>query len=242
MEKYKERTYRNLIKKNDLIKYRVVVKETDLHVHSIIPLEDITRELVLEYRGYLENYIKRYPSFAKTLVPWEINEPVHIIVSEMSESSKKAGVGPMASVAGAIAEHVGYGILPYSPQVIVENGGDIFLKLDNPATVGIFAGDSPLSLHIGLKINSINKPMAVCTSSGKVGPSLSFGKADAVCVVSHSCSLADSCATAIGNMVKSKKDIDKAIRSGKNINGIIGIVIIIDDKLGAWGDLEIVPI
>jgi len=148
----------------------------------------------------------------------------------------------MASVAGVIAEYVGRRLLPYSDEVIIENGGDIFVKKNSAVTVAVFAGKSPLSLKIGLRIDPCGLPIALCTSSGTVGHSLSFGKADAVCVISRSCALADAAATSVGNQVKSKHDIENALEFGKSIPGVTGLLIIIGDKLGAWGDLEIVPI
>ena len=100
----------------------------------------------------------------------------------------------MAAVAGAIAEHVGGDLLSYTEEVIIENGGDVFIKTHGPVTVGVFAGNSPLSLRIGLRLNSMEAPLSVCTSSGTVGHSLSFGKADAVSVIARSCALADAAA------------------------------------------------
>jgi len=240
--KSQKRTYRNLVLKDHLVDFRVTVKETDLFIQALKPLEDITRELILENRGYIENYINRYPEFAHTLKPWRVQGPESRIVNEMALAGEKAGVGPMAAVAGAIAEHVGSGLLKHSDEVVVENGGDVFLRLDNPVTIGIFAGKSPLSLRMGICVESREKPISICTSSGTVGHSLSMGKADAVCVVSDSCSLADAAATSIGNRVTSKARIQPAIDFGKHIEGVRGIVVIIDDDVGIWGDLEVVPL
>jgi uncharacterized protein len=240
--KSQKRSYRNLISKADLVAFRVTVKETDLFVQASVPLEDITRELVLEKRGYIENYIRRYPEFARTLEPWRVSSFEPVIIGDMAVAGEKAGVGPMAAVAGAIAEHVGIDLLQYSREVVVENGGDIFLKSDVPVIVGIFAGKSRLSLRMGLRIESAGKPISICTSSGTVGHSLSLGKADAVCVVSESCCLADAAATSIGNRVKSKAHIQQAVDFGKLIEGVKGIVVIIEDEVGIWGDLKVVPL
>jgi len=213
MKIYQDRSYRNLLHKDNLISFSVVVKETDLFVHALKSLKDITKELILKHRGYIEAYIKRYP-----------------------------GVGPMAAVAGAIAEHVGVDLLSHTDEVIVENGGDIFIKTSVPVTIGIFAGTSRLSMRIGLRIDSLEKPFSVCTSSGTVGHSLSLGKADAVCVVSDSCSLADAAATSICNKIKTKAHIQSAIDFGKNIEGVNGIFVIMDDEIGMWGELEVVQL
>jgi len=125
---HKSRTYRNLVKKNDLVSFNVVVKETDLFIHAGEILADKTTELVLKYRGYIESYINRYPEFEKTLKPWQINGPAPGIVRDMVNAGNKAGIGPMAAVAGAIAEYVGLDLLSSSDEVVVENGGDIFFK------------------------------------------------------------------------------------------------------------------
>ena len=239
---YQERTYRNLVGIDSLVSFNIVVQETDLLIHASRALEKIAGDLVLKERGFIENYIGIYPEFRKTLVPWHIDKPAPLIVSEMASAGQKAGVGPMAAVAGAVAEQVGKALLSYSDEVVVENGGDIFIKTGKPLKIGIFAADSPLSLKTGLLIDSSKKPAAVCTSSGTVGHSLSFGKADAVCIVSDSCSLADAAATSVGNRVRAKKDIGKAIEFGKSIEGVTGIVIIIGDAAGFWGDIEVVSL
>jgi ApbE superfamily uncharacterized protein (UPF0280 family) len=239
---YEERTYRNLIKSSRLQTFTVVVQETDLCVHARTNLEDITKELVLEYRGYLEAYIRKNPDFARTMQPWRLNGPAPNIVDTMVRAGEKAGVGPMASVAGAIAESVGRDLLGHTDEVIVENGGDIFLKTSEPITIGIYAGNSPLSLKLGLRVDSSEAPLAVCTSSGTVGHSLSLGKADAVCVVSDSCPLADAVATSIGNLIQTKRDIQQAVETGKLINGIKGLAIILDDDIGLWGELDLAPL
>ncbi len=93
---------------------------------------------------------------------------------------------------------------------------------------------------MGLRVDPGKKPLSVCTSSGTVGHSLSFGKADAVCVLSRSCSLADAAATSIGNQITSKAHIGSAIDFGKNIRGVGGIVVIVGGEIGMWGELEVV--
>jgi len=237
---YQKRSYRKLSARENLVAFRVVVKETDLFVHAVKPLEELTRELILKHRGVIEAYIKRYPEFVKTLKPWHVSGPAPIIINDMASAGEKAGVGPMAAVAGAIAEHVGIDLLMHTDEVVVENGGDIFFKTNGPVTIGIFAGKSSVSLGMGLRVDPGEKPLAVCTSSGTVGHSLSLGKADAVCVLSDSCPLADAAATSIGNQIKSKTHIGSAIDFGKNIQGIDGIVVIMGDNIGMWGELEVV--
>ena len=211
-------------------------------VSASIPLKSKARELILTHRGYLEAYIDQYPDFLRTLKPWRISGPAPAIVREMALAGEKAGVGPMAAVAGAISEAVGTGLLQVSSEVIVENGGDTFFKTQTPVLVGIYAGNSPLSLKVGLKVDSTSHPVSLCTSSGTVGHSLSFGKADAVCVMSDSCALADAVATAVGNRVRSARDISNAIHFGKSIPGVSGLVVIVGKDMGLWGSLEVIPL
>jgi len=239
---HQERTYRNLIDSSELIPYRVVVKETDLMVYSETKLVNETKELVLEQRGYVEAFINSHPEFATALVPWPYDGPAPGIIVNMLNAARNAGVGPMAAIAGAIAEQVGHGLLNRTNQVMVENGGDVYIKMSSSVTVGIFAGKSPLSLRVGLRLKTDLKPQAVCTSSGSIGHSLSFGKADAVCVVADSCANADAAATAIGNLIKSPADIESAIKAGRNMGELIGIVVILGEKMGMWGDLEVVSL
>jgi uncharacterized protein len=217
----------------------VAVKETDLAIYAERNLEKEALDSVLRHRGYLEAYIERYPEFAEILTPWRSPGPAAEIVRDMANASALAGVGPMAAVAGAVAERVGRDLLAYSSEVVVENGGDVFIKTSRPATVGIFAGNSPLSLKIGVRIDTGGKPAGVCTSSGTVGHSLSKGRADAVCVIAESCALADAVATAAGNLVSSPSDIAQGVEAAKRIQGVRAVVVIVKDRIGAWGDVEL---
>lgn len=239
---FEERFYRGGAQKKGLVAYHTVVQETDLHIQARQEDQELTRDLIIKHRGYLENYIKRYPAFTKALKPWPMKGFPPRMVRDMISAAKAVNVGPMAAVAGVIAEYVGKDLLNHSPEIIVENGGDTFIKVDEPITVGIYAGNSPLSLKIGLRLNTTDRPLSVCTSSGTVGHSKSFGVADAVCVVSSSGALADAAATAMGNILTSKDRIQKAIDLGRDRKGIHGVVVIIGDSLGIWGDLEIVPL
>ena len=146
----------------------------------------------------------------------------------------------MAAVAGAIAEAVGKDLLSFSSEVIVENGGDIFLKILKKRLVGIYAGQSPFTGKIALEIKPKETPLGICTSSASTGHSLSLGSADAVIALSPSSALADAVATAVGNKVKGTEDIPGAIEKAQAIKGLHGIVIIQGGKIGVWGKVKIV--
>jgi hypothetical protein len=239
---YEERTYRNLVKTDDLLKFEVMVKETDLLVRAKKDLSRETREAVLTYRHQIEAYIAAHPEFARSLVPLDEDPYAPRIVQEMIQSSRCANVGPMAAVAGAVAEFVSKGLLELSEEVIVENGGDIYMATCKTRTIGIYAGDSPLSLKVGILVQAEDSPLGICTSSGTVGPSLSFGTADAICILSKSAALADAAATAVGNKVKTKRNIEAGLETGKNIEGVLGTLIIIGDRMGVWGNIQLVQL
>ena len=236
---YEERTYRNLVKTDDLVKFEVVVKETDLLIRAERNLSRETRESILKYRHQLETYIAMNPTFRENLVPVKDDPYAPEIVREMVRTSRLANVGPMAAVAGAMAESVSKDLLPFSKEVMVENGGDIYLVTSKERIIGIYAGASPLSLKIGIVLGPEETPLGVCTSSGTVGPSLSFGKADAVCILSKSAALADAAATAVGNIVQEKKDIERGLEKGKEIEGVLGTLIIVKEKMGVWGNVRL---
>ncbi len=239
---YEKRTYRDVVKTDDLVKFEVIVKETDLLVRTERDLSKETRESVLKYRHQLETYIATNPGFQQSLVPLPEDPYAPEIVKEMFRTSQRAGVGPMATVAGAMADLVSKDLLSLSRQVIVENGGDIYLASSRERIIGIYAGGSPLSLKIGIVISPDETPLGVCTSSGTVGPSLSFGKANAVCILSKSASLADAAATAVGNVVKGKKDIPLGLGRAREIEGVLGTLIIVEEKMGVWGKIRLTRI
>jgi len=239
---YQERSYRNLLPDHGLFSFQVAVKETDLYIKATQNLREMARQAIIHHRFQLEQYISKHPDFFRSLVPLPPDEFAPPIVRDMLQAAHSAGVGPMAAVAGAMAESVGKDLLANSAEVIVENGGDIFIYSARELKVGIFAGKSPLSFRVGLKIPAANHGWGVCTSSGIVGPSLSFGRADAVCVLAPSASLADAAATAVGNLVGSSADLPKGLEKAQTIPGLTGVVIIIGDKLGAWGEVELAEI
>ena len=236
---YEPKTYRHWVKGKDLVPFNVTIKETDLYVRASKNLKSKARKLVIKYREALERYIERHPSFLTSLEPLSVGDDAPQIVKSMAESARKAGVGPMASVAGAIAEFVGKELLAFSPEVIVENGGDIYLKSLRERTIGIYAGKSPLSGKLGLEIKGQDTPLGICTSSGTVGHSLSYGEADAVIVLSESATLADAAATAIGNLIIQPNDIPSGIEFAQGIEGLKGVLIIKGDKMGLWGKVKI---
>ena len=237
---YKERSYRTDLAVKDLLSYEVKYETTDLFVMTD---KNYSKEIFKEIRSLrndIINYSKHDEEFLKSLVPVQIKNKAPLIIKRMALASKEAGVGPMASVAGGIAEFIGRKILPRSKQLVIENGGDIFIKIDHDLIFRVFAGHKSPFEGLRIKIKRSNMPLGICTSSGRIGPSLSLGDADAACVISKDVFLADACATAAANMVKKDTDIKKALDYTRSVKGILGAVIIRNEKIGIWGILEII--
>ncbi|HKK96269.1 MAG TPA: UPF0280 family protein [Anaerovoracaceae bacterium] len=237
---YEERFYREKHKSNDLINYQLLIEESDLMISSDIDVKTQAEEALFDIRNRIKKACSEIEGFKTSLIPINhtSNDPM---INQMIKASEKANVGPMAAVAGTVSEYVVKNVLNNSncSQIIVENGGDIYINSNVARKILIYAGDSPFSNKIGLKIDKDLMPIGVCTSAGKVGHSLSFGQSDAALVISKNTSLADATATAIGNLVKEADDINKALEFGKNIDGILGILVILEDKLGIWGQIEL---
>jgi ApbE superfamily uncharacterized protein (UPF0280 family) len=237
---YEPRLYRQIHNPKGLVSFQVGVKETDLYISAISNLEKEAKEAIIECRESLENYIANKCEFLISLNPLPLHNDLPLAVRIMTESTRKVGVGPMAAVAGVIAELVGKELLKYSPEVIVENGGDIFIKTDISRIISIYSGEnSPFKDKLAIEIDPSDSPLGICTSSGTVGHSLSFGKADSVTVISKDTGLADAAATAIGNIIQSPDDFENAIEKGKSITGLDGLILVKGDKLAVWGKVKL---
>lgn len=238
---YSERTYR-LREQSGLVSSFVKLVETDLHILAPVNVEDEALRLVAGVRRQIESYIREHGEFVRSLAPLPMDESAPEAVREMILAGQKAGVGPMAAVAGVIAEAVGKGLIAGGTRdLIVENGGDIFIARETECTIAVFAGQSSLSNRVGIRLAPGQMPLGVCCSSGSIGHSLSLGKADAVVAVARSTALADAAATRLGNEVDTTPgSVERALGVAREIRGMSGAVIIQGKNLGAWGDIELV--
>ncbi len=239
MKGYAERFYRDFSPSGRWVSFRVKAETSDLFIRAERDLTDNVRPLLEELRGDILRHIEIRPDFLTSLDPLEGGDGEAEVIRRMYEASRRAGVGPMAAVAGAIAECLGEALSPLSRELIIENGGDIWLRLEEPAAISIYAGLSRFSGKLGLRVRPEQTPLGLCTSSGRVGHSLSLGRADAATVLSRSASLADAVATAAGNRVRSEKDIAPALEWAREIPEVTGVLILLGDSLGALGDIEL---
>lgn len=239
-DKYQRRFYRGWITGRDLYSIQIGIKDTNLQVRTDKPVDRrLFKKKIGRYRWQIENYISKDSRFLTSLKPIAVELRAPLIVKEMSRAAKKANVGPMAAVAGAIAQFLGRDLLRSGYRdVIIENGGDIFLKITKPRLVGIYAGRSNLWNRLSLKIKPADTPIGICASSGTIGHSLSFGCADNVVILAKNTALADAAATACANLVQSPEQLSNALDFAKSIKGVLGVVIIINRHLVSWGKIE----
>jgi ApbE superfamily uncharacterized protein (UPF0280 family) len=247
---YCERSYRSTAGFTGL-SFTVQVEESDLWINIIQPglknadLQSLAYERLLHYRTQLTAFLQRYPDWGTSLIPVAADDYsfAPTLLQVMMAAAEKAGVGPMAAVAGALSEAVGRDLQSAAAEVVIENGGDIFLAGRREYRLAIFAGSSPLSGRVGLKlVKSSPFCCGVCTSSGRVGHSLSFGRADAVTIVGDDCALADAVATAMANRVQQKSDLAQVMEKALAIDGVTGAVAIYKDGLAVGGQVELVEL
>ena len=197
----------------------------------------VAQKAVLRIRNDIEGYILQHSEFATTHKPINAAADSPEIVKQMCLACERVNVGPMASVAGAVAHSALIDILNAgASEAVVDNGGDIALFITEPIHVGIFPGYRS-TRNLAFRVLPLETPIGICTSSGTVGPSFSYGNTDAAIVISEDVLLADAAATALGNQVKSDSDIENAFQILDDVHDIEGAMIILGDKIGTWGTL-----
>ncbi|MCX6672317.1 MAG: UPF0280 family protein [Methanothrix sp.] len=198
---------------------------------------DAARESIRVQRAYLENFIRIDPFFQITLEPYDLGEDdAPRIVKQMIEKSAVFGIGPMAAVAGAIAGFAVQAMMDEgATYAVVDNGGDICILNDQPIVVGIYAGSSPIR-DLAFQLAARDKPLGICTSSGTVGPSISFGCADAAAVIAQDVALADAAATALGNAVTAEGPLQECFPAIDQ-PGIDGALVIRGERMALWKEL-----
>ncbi|MEP5681252.1 MAG: UPF0280 family protein [Anderseniella sp.] len=233
--------YRSRYHASELKRVSLCEEQSNLVVATTNDAKAAAEKSLLANRRELKSHIANNPDFLTSLVPVALDQPSDCpeIVRRMTDASAKADVGPMAAVAGAIADVVGRSLLSNNTEVIIENGGDIFCRVSKKRVVGIYTQNSAQSIPLGIVVRPEDGVQGICTSAGRNGGSLSFGMADACCIVADTAALADATATAAGNLVKSTADMDAALEFAMSIKGVRGAIIIAKDRIGARGDIEV---
>ncbi|MDP3564145.1 MAG: UPF0280 family protein [Methanoregula sp.] len=207
--------------------FATILADTPEHIEA-------AKSGMLAARQVLEAYIARDPFFSTTFDP-QIPDSDDLIITRMAGATRTAGVGPMAAVAGAIA-WAGLEAMQEAGALfgVIDNGGDIALICDRNVRVGVHAGEAALSNRIAFVVPPQDSVLGICTSSATVGPSISFGVADAVTIFSRDVALADAWATAVCNEIRPE---NISVLDRINPNDVRGIFAIMGDRHIRWGNL-----
>jgi ApbE superfamily uncharacterized protein (UPF0280 family) len=221
------------IKEHFQLRETIVTIAADRQAHI-----EAAKEAIRTHRAALETFILSDPYFQLTLEPYECPENAPEVVKRMVKAGNTMGIGPMSAVAGTISALAVEAMVETGARyAIVDNGGDIALINNRPVVVGIYAGQSSVK-NLGLVFEPRDSITGVCTSAGTVGPSISFGMADAAAVFSDNVSLADAAATALGNEVGTgKESVEASFKAIKGIPGIKGALVIQGEYIGVWGQI-----
>ncbi|UCC97087.1 MAG: UPF0280 family protein [Phycisphaerales bacterium] len=220
-----KRSYRTFIHKG--ASYRICCDAFDA----------VTAEIV-HRRRMLEDYIALHPEFGRSFEPMNLLDNAPPIAQHMAHAARLVGVGPMAAVAGAMAQCAAEaGLEAGAKEVIVDNGGDIYLNTTKSVIIGLNSGGAGLADRLAFSLGPDDTPLAICSSSGRMGHSTSLGQCDLATVVSKDAALADAAATRAANLVKTASDVDAALEQIAAIEGIDGVMIVKDARVGLAGQL-----
>jgi len=231
--------YRSSIRHREKYNWRVIYKYSDLLISCNGDVRRKVKNLVLEVYDLVESFIEREPSFKKSLSPVKVRDDYPSIIKKMCRKTAVFNVGPMAAVAGAVCDYIASGLTGECSRLIIENGGDVYIRSNRDVSAGVYLKDKNFKDKIYLKIKSEDTPCGLCSSSGIFGHSLSMGSADLVVALSRSIISADGAATSIANMVKENTDINGIIEHYSEIKEISGILIVKDENIGIWGNIEL---
>jgi hypothetical protein len=199
---------------------------------------DVVAAEIVRQRQILGDYIRRQPEFQSSLTPVELLADAPPIARRMAGAARRAGVGPMAAVAGAVAQCAAEAaVAAGADEAIVDNGGDIFLKAVEPVVIRLGTGTASLGDRLAFLLEPGATPIAICSSSGKMGHSFSFGRCDLATIVAQDGALADAVATQAGNLVQTVDDVDAALERIARIPGVDGVLLVKDDRIGLAGRL-----
>ncbi len=221
--------------------FQVLLAESDLQVLATKDLAHSMLQSLGKLHADLRTWMSLYPQFRSSLEPLPIPTNAPDIVRRMYIAAQCVGVGPFAAVAGCVAQIIAELHAHESSELIVENGGDVYLYSQKERVVGILS-DPEQNASLGLLLHKEDFPVALCSSSATIGHSLSLGQGELALVRAKDAALADALATALGNRLRTAKDIQSVLEFGQTIPGIDGILVQCDAAIGVWGSMELVGI
>ena len=233
--------YRNKISAEGRYSFRLDYKYSGLYIICDRDIGSELEEPVLSFYRNIETVIDEHTDFEKSLVPIKAAKDLPRIIKEMCSAGEVFSVGPMATIAGALCDYLAKSLIGRCSFLMIENGGDVYIKSGDPLEVGIFTKNIYFRDKLTLLIEAGQTPCGICSSSGSFGHSLSLGKSDLVTVLSRTATIADAAATSIANTVNHEEDIDKAIARFSKYKEVEGLIIIKNKRIGLWGKLQLAP-
>lgn len=238
------RTYREKCRPSSgEVAFQVVVEQTDLWVVAERDLGRHVQNLVNNCRSALKAYIALHPEFLTSLRPMDVEAEAPDIVQSMARAGQVCGVGPMAAVAGAVAQWVAERCVALSPNLLVENGGDLFLYSTRERIIGLLS-DPVQGMGLGVRLTPRDFPCSLCSSSASIGHSLSLGRGDLVVTRAKSAALADAAATALSNILQDPDDLQLVMEQARHWaeHGLLGVFAQQGQQVGVWGEMELVSL
>ena len=231
--------YRNKISAEGRYSFRLDYKYSGLYIICDRDIGSELEEPVLSFYQDIETVIVGRPDFEKSMAPIKAEKDLPRTIKKMCSAGEVFGVGPMASIAGALCDHLAKNLIDRCSFLMIENGGDVYIKSGDPLEVGIFTKNTYFKDKLTLLVEAEQTPCGICSSSGSFGHSLSLGKSDLVTVLSRTTTIADAAATSIANTINSEEDIDKAITRFSQYKEVEGLIIIKNKRIGLWGKLQL---
>lgn len=245
---YTARAYRALAPRPDEAVFRAVVEESDLWINcgrnyfaAAGDLPDRVSRKLREVRSIIKAWLRLQPEFGPSLRPVAVPESAPPLIKSMARAGERWRVGPMAAVAGAVAEEVARAFMAEAPDFLVENGGDIFMASTRERVAALLPRPEEAA-HVGIRLAAPLFPLAVCSSSSTIGHSLSFGNGELVTVVSRDAALADAAATSLCNRLKTPRDLERIVKEAEADPEVIGLFAQCGGAVGLWGEIELVVI
>ncbi|MBD3349972.1 MAG: hypothetical protein GF364_00620, partial [Candidatus Lokiarchaeota archaeon] len=197
-----------------------LISESDLYIKFGI-------QKLLADRKILKQFIKQHSEFKSSFKPLQYKDCPEI-VEQMINASTLTYVGPMAAVAGALADSMGIYMKEKGAQIsVIENGGEVFISSVEDIYIALYSMTTILKGKVGFLFRGKQYDIGLGTSSGTFGHAISLGKADTVTVFAINAAIGDAAATRIANEVNGE-DIEGSVGKGleiaddlENVHGVL---------------------
>lgn len=230
---------RDRLRRTRLTSFKVDIGGLRLHVRARSDLSAEARISALRHWEQLESYVVRHSSFKTSFVPVPVREDAPPLVRAMGEASSAVGVGAMVTLSGALVEALAHDLAAFGRPVVVSTEGDTFVVGNVPGTFMVEPAPDPGLGGLAVRVR-LPGPYAFYCSTGRVRIDPAIGRARAVAVLADHGAVADAVGSAMGSALHRPYDVDRALAVAKQTDGVRGAVVLVQERIGVWGDLEIV--